>query len=390
MPWKDVRPMDQKILFISDYLRQSASLSDLCRRYGISRKTGYKWLDRYTRQGAEGLLERSRTPESHPATTPYVVRQRVIDLRTQLRLTPGAKKIRTLLAERYPELPTPAISTINKILRQAGLSVRRSPKKRYDRDPRPLKQSTAPNQLWSVDFKGDFPLGNGHRCYPLTVMDDRSRHLMGITAQSTTKTVPTQAAFVRIFREYGLPERIRSDNGVPFASRATAGLSTLSIWWIRLGICPERIPPGQPQQNGRHGRMHRTLKAHTLKPAQRSMAAQQRCFDRFRAAYNEERPHEALEMTPPARHYQPSARAYPATVPAIEYPGYFDTRRVTPNGVIYLNNRLVYISHLLRRQDVGLEQIDDGQWEVYFSFYRLGRITLSPNLKPRGYCSIRV
>lgn len=279
MPWKDVKPMDQKILFISDYLRQTATLSELCRRYGVSRKTGYKWLGRYAQEGVEGLAERRRIPRSHPATTPYVVRQRVIELRTQTRLTPGAKKIHALLQQRYPELPTPAISTINKILSQAGLSKKRAPKKRYDRDPRPLKKSRFPNQLWSVDFKGEFKLGNGRWCYPLTVMDDRSRYLLGVNAQTTTQTEVTRAAFIRLFKVYGLPDRIRSDNGVPFASRATAGLSTLSIWWIRLGICPERIPPGKPQQNGNHERMHRTLKAHTLKPAKHSMQAQQRCFN---------------------------------------------------------------------------------------------------------------
>lgn len=388
MPWKDVRPMDQKILFISDYLRDKASVSELCRRYGISRKTGYKWLGRYARNGAEGLLDQSRKPQVHPATTPYIVRQRILELRTGNRLTPGAKKIRTQLQERYPDLPTPAISTINKILSQAGLSVRRSPKKRYDRDPRPLKRSRAPNELWSVDFKGDFRLGNGQRCYPLTVMDDRSRYLLGVNAQPTTNTRTTKVTFIRLFQEYGLPERIRSDNGVPFASRATAGLSALSIWWIRLGICPERIPPGQPQQNGRHERMHRTLKAHTLKPVQHAASAQQRCFDDFRIAYNEERPHEALDMTPPARLYQPSERYYPSSLPAIEYPGYFETRRVSPSGAIYLRNRHIYVAYLLAGEYVGLEQIDDDRWEAYFSFYRLGRITLPA--KPQNYCSIQV
>ena len=332
MPWKDVKPMDQKILFVSDYLRKSDTVSGLCRRYGISRKTGYKWINRYAAQGADGLRERSRIPAGHPATTPYIVRQRVIELRTTTRLTPGARQIRTLLQQRYPELPTPATSTINKILRQAGLSAPRQTKKRYDRDPRPLKQSRRPNELWSVDFKGQFKLGNGRWCYPLTVMDDRSRYLLDARGQQGTDLRTTRAAFVRLFRRYGLPERIRSDNGTPFASRATAGLSQLSIWWIRLGICPERIPPGQPQQNGRHERMHRTLKQHAVQPARYSMAAQQRCFDDFRNAYNDERPHQALAMTSPASHYAASPRAYPGRLPEIDYPGYFEVRRVAHSG----------------------------------------------------------
>lgn len=388
MPWKDTKPMDQKILFVSDYLRQSDTVSGLCRRYGISRKTGYKWIKRYAEWGADGLFERSRVPNAHPATTPYIVRQRIIELRTTTRLTPGARQIRALLQQHYPELPLPATSTINKILRQAGLSAPRQTKKRYDRDPRPLKQSRCANELWSVDFKGQFKLGNGDWCYPLTVMDDRSRYLLGACAQQTTDLPTTRTAFVRLFRRYGLPERIRSDNGTPFASRATAGLSRLSIWWIRLGICPERIPPGQPQQNGRHERMHRTLKQHTAKPARHSMTAQQRCFNDFQTAYNEQRPHQALDMTPPATHYTASSRRYPERLPDIDYPGHFDVRRVAHSGLIYIGNRIVYVSHLLVGQDIGLEQLDERRWDAFFSFYRLGRIELP--LHKGGYCRVRV
>lgn len=346
-------------------------------------------MDRSLRRArGQGAFERSRVPTRHPATTPYIVRQRVIELRTTTRLTPGARQIRTLLQQRYPELPTPATSTINKILRQAGLSAPRQTKKRYDRDPRSLKQSSRPNELWSVDFKGQFKLGNQRWCYPLTVMDDRSRYLLDAQGQQGTDLRTTRAAFVRLFRRYGLPERIRSDNGTPFASRATAGLSRLSIWWIRLGICPERIPPGQPQQNGRHERMHRTLKQHAVRPARHSMAAQQRCFDDFRNAYNDERPHQALAMTSPASHYAASLRAYPARLPEIDYPGYFEIRRVAHSGLVYIANRIVYVSHLLVGQDVGLEQIDDKQWEAYFSFYRLGRINLPK--RTGGYCRVQV
>ena len=391
MPWKEVNPMDEKILFIGDHLRGGRSLSELCVDYGISRKTGYKWLARYEAAGVEGLHDRSRKPKGHPAQTPYAIRQQIIELRTGSRLTPGAKKIQAKLVELYPDIEPPAVSTINKILRQAGLSKARAPRRRYDRYREPLIHSETPNQLWSVDFKGQFRLGNGQWCYPLTVMDDYSRHLMTVTGQASTNTKDTQAAFTRLFKHFGMPERIRSDNGVPFSSRATAGLSSLSIWWIKLGIHPERIEPGKPQQNGKHERMHRTLKHYTLKPASRSMAGQQQRFDSFTEAYNTERPHEGLQMKTPAQCYYPSERPFPTQLKQPEYPSYFEVKKVSNNGVIYWQRGMVYIAHLLKDEYIGLDEIDNGIFEVYFGHYRLGRIDVTvPLTAKRNYWSIMV
>lgn len=389
MPWTKVNPMDQKVLFLGDYLRGDHAVSVLCERYGISRKTGYKWIGRYQALGLDGLADKARTPHSHPAKTPYAVRKRIIALRKQSRLTPGAKKIQALLASEFEVLP--AVSTINKILRQEGLAAKRPPSRRYCRYPNALSKPQAPNDLWSVDFKGQFKLGNGQWCYPLTVMDDVSRHLMGVLAQSTTKTEPTQKAFTRLFKEYGLPRMIRSDNGTPFASRAAAGLSQLSMWWIRLGIYPERIEPGKPQQNGKHERMHRTLKEHTLKPASASMGRQQQRFDAFTEAYNEERPHEALGMNRPSQYYHASSRRYPDTLPALEYPSHYQIKRVGHSGIVYWNNGRGYISHLLAKQDIGLEEVADGVFDVYYSFYKLGRLdTTVPYKGHRDYWPLHV
>lgn len=389
MPWITVEPMDQKILFIGDYLRGEQAISRLCERYGVSRKTGYKWIARYQADGCDGLEERSRKPQHHPAQTPYAVRKRIIELRTQMRLTPGAKKIRAKLAQEL-DAP-PAVSTINKILSQEGLSERRASPRRYDRYPHKLARALLPNDIWSVDFKGQFKLGNDQWCYPLTLMDDVSRYLLTVKALDSTKGAGTKAAFTRAFQSYGLPRMIRSDNGTPFASRSTAGLSSLSVWWIRLGIYPERIEPGKPQQNGKHERMHRTLKRHTTRPAANTMASQQSSFDDFIDAYNHERPHEALEMQLPADVYGSSPRPFPETLPDIEYPDYFRVKRVTHSGIIYWDNGRGYISHLLKNQWVGLDEVDDGVLDVYFSFYKLGRIdTTKPYKGNRDYWSVNV
>lgn len=238
--------------------------------------------------------------------------------------------------------------------------------------PQPFAPVDEPNEVWSADYKGQFKLGNGQWCYPLTVMDHHTRYLLGCQGVSGTASALARKHFTRLFQQQGLPRRIRTDNGVPFASRATGGLSTLSIWWIRLGIVPERIEPGKPQQNGRHERMHRTLKEATTRPVSASFAAQQHRFDAFRKEYNNERPHEALGQTPPASHYQPSPREYPKVLAQPEYPDYFDTRRVRSSGVVYAHAGQVYVSHLLTGELVGIEEVDDGVWDIYFGPIRLG------------------
>ncbi len=372
MPWKEVNPMQQRLLFIADYVRQRASLSDLCADYGISRKTGYKWIKRFEQLGDEGLVEQSRRPNTCPEQTPYRIQQAIIELRGQFQNTPGAKKLQILLARRYPNEHIPSKTTIYNILNRAGLVATRRRKRRVAPYLQPFAPVHDVNELWSVDYKGQFKLGNGQWCYPLTVMDHQSRYLCGCQALKGPRLKDTKTRFIRLFREYGLPRRIRSDNGIPFASTARGGLSQLSLWWIKLGIVPERIEPGKPQQNGRHERMHRTLKQAACRPPSANRGAQQKRFNAFCREYNEQRPHEALDQQTPASQYIKSSRAYPEQLPELHYPDYFDVRKVSANGVVYWHNKLVYVSHLLKEEAVGLEEVDDGIWRVYFGPVKLG------------------
>jgi len=391
MPWKEVNPMQQRVLFIADYLRQISSLTTLCADYGISRKTGYKWIQRFEHAGIEGLQEQSRRPGTCPAQTPYRIQQAIIELRQQYRYTPGAKKLRVLLAQRYPDEVIPCKSTIYNILHQAGLVETRRRKRRVSPYPQPFAPVKDVGELWSVDYKGQFKLGNGQWCYPLTVMEHQSRYLCCCKALKGPRLKDTQSAFIRLFKEHGLPRRIRSDNGIPFASTARGGLSQLSLWWIKLGILPERIEPGKPQQNGRHERMHRTLKQVATRPPSRSMRAQQRRFDAFCEEYNHQRPHEALQQQTPASRYTRSPRVYPKQLPRLRYPDYYEVRKVSSNGVVYWRNKLVYISHLLKDEEIGLEEIDDGIWRVYFGPVKLGQFD-ERNIKDKSkdYLSIKV
>jgi putative transposase len=376
MPWRDLRPMDEKILFIGEHLRGLYSHSELCERYGISRKTGYKWICRYQAQQLEGLQERSRRPLHSPEAIAYTLRKAIIELRQQGRDAPGAKKIQAQLSARFPAERVPSKSTIYNILRAAGLTEPRRRRRRVGPYPPPFGPVHEPNELWSADYKGQFRLGNAQWCYPLTVMDHHSRYLLGCRGEQATDTASAQRYLRRLFREHGLPRRIRSDNGAPFASTAAAGLSRLSIWWIRLGIVPERIEAGKPQQNGRHERMHRTLKQATTRPASANRRAQQRLFDRFRDHYNHHRPHEALGQEVPARHYCDSPRPYPERLPQLLYPGHVQVKVVSHSGVVYAHGGQIYLSHLLAGERVGLEEIDDGVWEIHFGPLRLGAVDL--------------
>lgn len=371
MPWNEVKPMDEKVKFIADYLRGEMAFKALCGLYGISRKTGYKWVRRYRALGCDGLQAQSRRPHSS-AVTPYVVRQAVLELRNYKGDVLGAKKILPLLATRFTESQLPSQTTIYNILKAAG---RVTSRRRINRTPRsiqPLKAATNVNQLWSVDYKGQFKLGNGQWCYPLTIMDHASRYLLSCQGFSGTTGIEAKAVFEQLFRQYGLPERIRSDNGTPFASVGVGGLSKLSIWWIRLGIVPERITPGQPQQNGRHERMHRTLKLRIGQPGAEDLAQQQVILDEFRRHYNDERLHEALGQQVPNSVYRNSRRPYPDKLPELMYPDYFEKGRVCQSGLIYWRSLRVYIGYLLRGEWVGLELIGEGLWDVYFGPIRLG------------------
>jgi putative transposase len=295
MPWSQTTPMDHKTQFIADYLRQQLSMTELCELYGISRKSGYKLIDRYLQYGPQGLEERSRKPGSHPNETPAQVVQAIVEAR-QRHPSWGAKKLLRILTKRHGCWSFPARSTVCDILSRHGLVPKRRNRRHIGHPGKPSSQILAPNDVWSADFKGQFKTGDGIYCYALTVTDGFSRYLLGCQALPSTSVAEAKPVFTRLFKEFGLPKRIRTDNGVPFATNTLARLSQVSAWWVRLGILPELIEPGKPQQNGRHERMHRTLKAETTRPPANTGRGQQRRFNRFREEFNCERPHEALDM----------------------------------------------------------------------------------------------
>ena len=373
MPWRNTAPMDQRTQFIADHLRETQTITELCDRYGVSRKTGYKWIDRYLRLGPAGLEERSRRPHRAPNQTADEIVAAILEARYRHPVW-GGKKLRALLQRRHPRWTLPGRSTVCDILRRHGLVPTRRPRRRLGHPGRPTTIMGAPNAVWCADYKGQFKTGDGRYCYPLTVTDGFSRYLLGCQGLGSTAGAEAQPVFTRLFKEYGLPLRIRTDNGVPFATTTLARLSKLSAWWVRLGILPEFIEPGRPDQNGRHERMHRTLKAATTRPAAGSLGAQQRRFNGFREEFNHERPHEALDHQTPATCYHPSPRPMPDRLPPLEYPDRFEVRYVSANGGIRWNRRWVNVSTVCVGEYVGLEEIDDGIWNVYFGPLRLGRL----------------
>lgn len=371
MPWKETRVVDERMRFVVAVQEDPrGNFAALCRQFGISRAKGYKWLARHAAFGPSGLESRPPVARSHPNQTSAAMVDRVVELRKE-RPHDGPKKLRALLLEQAPELAIPAASTIGDILDRHGLIRPRRFRVRVPPSTDPLAHAKQPNDVWCTDFKGDFALGAGGRCYPLTLTDATSRYLLKCEGLSQPTLELAQPHFERAFREFGLPWRIRSDNGGPFASKAIGGLSRLSVWWIRLGIVPERIEPGCPQQNGRHERFHLTLKQQTASPPQATMVEQQRCFDRFGRDYNEVRPHEALEQTPPARHYEPSSRPMPSVLGSPEYPSGFEVRRVLRYYVNWCGAQLKLTS-LLAGQPVGFRAIHEDEWELYFGPVLLG------------------
>jgi putative transposase len=373
MPWSETSPMDQRTQFIADYLRQSLTVTELCDLYGVSRKTGYKWIERYLRSGPAGLEERSRRPSGSPRATAEEVVQAILEARRR-HPSWGAKKLLTILTRRHPRRSFPGRSTVCDILSRHGMVPKKRQRRRIGHPGRPTSSILAPNDVWSADYKGQFKTGDGRYCYPLTVTDGFSRYLLGCQALLSTAGQDAKPVFTRLFKEFGLPQRIRTDNGVPFATNTLARLSQLSAWWVRLGILPELIEPGKPQQNGRHERMHRTLKAETTRPPAANLCAQQRKFNHFREEFNTERPHEALDLHTPASVYDPSPRAMPDRLPPLEYPDRFETRYVSANGGIRWNAQWVNVSITCVGEYVGLEEIDDGIWNVYFGPLKLGRL----------------
>jgi len=373
MPWNEVSVMDEKIRFISDYLNGVLTFTEVCHRYGISRETGYTWVHRYEEEGASGLEERARIPRHCPHKTSPEMEEAILAVR---RKHPrwGAKKILQMLERQRQPGPLPGKTTVTNILTRHGRIT--SPRKRLHRAHagKPDTEPTAPNQLWTADFKGQFKMANGEYCYPLTVMDAYSRYILSILALPSTALKATHAEFRRLFQTYGLPDRIRTDNGTPFASIALGRLSTLSIWWIRLGIRPELIEPGHPQQNGRHERMHRTLKAETTHPPEADFSAQQQRFDAFRQEFNDIRPHEALQQATPASVYHASEKSLPETLKKLDYPAHYEVRIVSTNSGIRWKSQWVSVTRLLAGERIGLEEVDDGLWAVWYGPIWLGRL----------------
>ena len=372
MPWKEMSLMDQRHRFIIEYGRGLWSATELCARYGISRKTGYKWLERYTLEGPSGLADRSRRPLTSPHATAELIVTALLELRRR-RPSWSAKKLLWQLAQREPDWHLPAISTAQVILKRHGLVAPRGRRKRKRAHPgRPRTKSAAPNDIWTADFKGEFRTRDGRYCYPLTILDDHSRYVLACDAFLHPSHEATAASFRRVFCTYGLPRVIRTDNGAPFASTALARLSRLSVWWLQIGITPELIEPAHPEQNGRHERFHKTLKAETTRPPAASCAAQHRRFGHFRRDFNRHRPHESLGQTPPAQCYHPSPQRRPRRLVPVTYPAHFEQRRVSPNGCIKWRNRFVFVSSVLVGKTIGLEELAEGQWAAYFGTHYLG------------------
>jgi putative transposase len=371
MPWKETRVMDQKIKMISDWLSGEYSINDLSRIYKVSRKTIYKWVKRYDTGEYSGLQERSRKPLRMPgATSPDIVVQ-ILMAKTRHRHW-GARKLLAWLRSHYPDQTWPAASTASEILKRHGLVKSRRKRRHTPPYSEPFLNCNQPNEVWSADFKGQFRLGEGKLCYPLTVSDSYSRYLLGCWGLVHPTYIQTRSHLEIAFREYGLPAAIRTDNGVPFASVALGGLSSLSVWLLKLGIRPERIEKGHPEQNGRHERMHRTLKSEAISPPRKTFSEQQRAFDRFREGYNYDRPHEALGQKTPGSIYLKSLRPYPEIIPEVAYGRAFTVRRVKHNGDIKWKGKEWYVSGALAGESVGLKQIDNEAWQVYFSFHPLG------------------
>ena len=374
MPWKECSVMEERMRFVLRLL-EGEEMSHVCREFGISRKTGYKIFDRYKECGLEALTDRSRRPFRYGNQLPFQVETAIVQLKRE-KPHWGARKLRELLLRKFPsEVKVPAVSTIHCVLDRNGLVQTMRPRRNRAKGT-PLSTGAHPNDVWCVDYKGEFLLGNKRYCYPLTVTDHASRYLLLCEAMESTKEDPAITAFERLFRERGLPAAIRSDNGLPFAGpHALFQLSKLSVWWLRLGIDLERIKPFKPQQNGRHERMHRTLKKETTRPAQMNFLQQQEIFDRFVSEFNGERPHEGLGMKIPAEVYTPSHRAYDGLA-ELEYPFHDRTAVVTHCGRVCMHNKKINLSHVLQGQTVGLKEVDDNVWLVSFMDYDLGYIDL--------------
>ncbi len=348
-------------------------MAELCERYGISRKTGYKWIERFEEEGRHGLDDRSRAPKTCPHRIEPVVAYAICDARRR-HPTWGPRKILQWMEPRYPAMVLPAVSTAGDLLARRGLVKKRRRRRPHLHPGVVPPVTTAPNDIWGADFKGHFKTRDGIYCYPLTMTDLHSRYLLTCHGLLSTKVVNVFPVFDRAFREYGLPRAIRTDNGVPFATTGIHGLSQLNVWWIRLGIQHQRILPASPQQNGKHERMHKTMKAEATHPPRANVQSQQREFNRFQNEFNNERPHDSLDGQTPASCYEASNRSYDGTIPPYEYPAHYIIKRVTNAGTIRFKHRLLFIANALKQNLIGLEETGDGVWSIYLCNVLLARL----------------
>lgn len=370
MPWKEISVMDERIKFVGRLL-SGEKMAQLCREFGISRATGHKVWKRYKQEGTRGLYNRGRAPHKHPNQIPFEVEQLIVRLKKE-KTKWGAPKIRELVRCRYPNIKLPAISTVHCVLDRHGLVNKHRKRNKYHAIATYLSAPQNPNDLWCADFKGQFKIKNNIYCFPLTISDFVSRYIIGCEALENTEINPSFVVFEEAFHEYGMPIAIRSDNGTPFAcGNSTWNLTKLSVWWIRLGIKLERIRPGNPQENGRHERMHRTLKLEATNTDTSNLLQQQERFDYFRKEFNYERPHQAIEMKRPAEIYRKSTRKYEG-LPDITYSGYDKTLMISNCGRICIGERKIHISRAFGNQPVGLKEVDNGIWQVDFMSYTLG------------------
>ena len=369
MPWKECTRVEERLRFVARIL-EGEKMASVCREFGISRKTGYKIFNRYKDCGLEGLADQSRRPHRSSRRLAFQLERTIIGIKREYPSW-GAAKIREKLLRQYPDIKPPAKSTVHAVLERHGL-VKRRKKSRYKAQGTPLSDTNWPNGLWCADYKGQFLLGNKRYCHPLTISDYSSRYLLACEGLESTKEALAFTVFERVFKEYGLPTAIRTDNGVPFAvPHALFGLSRLSVWWLRLGIQIERIAPGKPTQNGRHERIHLTLKKEATKPASYNFLQQQARFDDFVDIYNNERPHQALAMKFPAEVYTPSAREYHPPAPP-HYPFHDTAVRVTQRGRICIGRRKINLSVVFAGQTVGIKDVADQVWLVSFMDFDLG------------------
>lgn len=373
MPWKETCAMDQKIAFITMVNEGVYSFAEACRQFEISRKTGYVWVERYEHDGVSGLQARSSAPHTHPNEMPASMIAQLLQMKKRYPKLSAGKVLDRLRMDQAQGLP--ARSTVGELFKRYGLIVPRKRRAPRAKQGTPLSHAGAPNALWSVDFKGNFRLGNGRWCYPLTLSDNYSRYLLVCRALEHPSEQAVWPHMKRAFREYGLPQAIRSDNGAPFASVGLGGLTRLSIWWLKLGISVERIRPGHPEQNPRHERMHRTLKADIDEP-RHSVRAQQRRFDWFQHYYNEDRPHDAHRGVPPTAHFRISGRSYPTRITEPEYDSQFVVRRVRSNGQIKWQGHLLFVSEALIGEPIGLVQVAEDHWQLQFCSMTLGVLNM--------------